>query len=164
MRRTENRQHKAYVILLVLLLAPVILAGCGERRRIERTAILMYYLDGDLDGTETQKYFPVNVTLRDVTSEVLDQLKVNPQDTDMTAPLSGLTVRGIKIRGGTLQIDFSREYAEMDPFRERLVRQAIVRTMTQVTGISNVVFTVEGTPAVDGRGLPLGEMSAESFG
>lgn len=163
MQRSDRKFHPAYGMLLMLLFASVLLSGCGERRRIERTAILMYYLNADGSGTETQKYFPVNVTLRDVTSEVLDQLKADPQDTDMSSPLSGLTVRSRRIRGGTLQIDFGKEYEDLDPFRERLVREALVKTVTQVTGISGVSFTVEGDPLLDSRGFPVGVMSAEDF-
>ena len=55
------------------------------------------------------------------------------------------------------------EYKKLSPSSEVLVRAAIVRTMTQLEGISYVSVTVGGEALTDSLGNVVGPMTADLF-
>ena len=57
----------------------------------------------------------------------------------------------------------SVEYKKLSPSSEVLVRAAIVRTMTQLEGISYVSVTVGGESLTDSLGNVVGPMTADLF-
>ena len=57
----------------------------------------------------------------------------------------------------------SVEYKKLSPSSEVLVRAAIVRTMTQLEGISYVSVTVGGEALTDSLGNVVGPMTADLF-
>lgn len=56
----------------------------------------------------------------------------------------GLTAAVSTLKDGRLTIDFNDAYKQMDDTREVLLRAAVVQTMTQITDVREVVFTVAG--------------------
>jgi len=60
-------------------------------------------------------------------------------------------------------VDFDAKYMEMDPIKAVLVRGALARTLTQISGIKTVYCTINGDNMIDSAGFVIGPMSADSF-
>lgn len=65
--------------------------------------------------------------------------------------------------GALLTIYFDVDYLNMKEVEEVLCRAAVVRTMTQISGIDCVSFYVDEKPLTDVNGKMVGTMYAESF-
>ena len=74
-------------ICFVLFLLVLSLAGCTQRKQVEEGAINIYYMNEGETGLVEYVYFPITGTLYDVSKEVLDQMKVTPEDVELASPL-----------------------------------------------------------------------------
>ena len=81
----------------------------------------------------------------------------------MRSPISGFTINSWNVKDDQLVLDMSVEYKKLSPSSEVLVRAAIVRTMTQLEGISYVSVTVGGEALTDSLGNVVGPMTADLF-
>ena len=75
----------------------------------------------------------------------------------------GLTAAVSTLKDGRLTIDFNDAYKQMDDTREVLLRAAVVQTMTQITDVREVVFTVAGEALLNSENQAVGPMHASSF-
>jgi germination protein M len=67
------------------------------------------------------------------------------------------------MKGGVLTLDFTSDYSQVDSVTEILDRAAMVRTLTQVSGVKAVAFEVDGLPLVRADGTAVGNMTADTF-
>ena len=81
----------------------------------------------------------------------------------MRSPISGFAINSWNVKDDQLVLDMSVEYKKLSPSSEVLVRAAIVRTMTQLEGISYVSVTVGGEALSDSLGNVVGPMTADLF-
>lgn len=93
----------------------------------------------------------------------ISQLKENPVELSLRSPISGFTINSWNVKDDQLVLDMSVEYKKLSPSSEVLVRAAIVRTMTQLEGISYVSVTVGGEALTDSLGNVVGPMTADLF-
>ena len=140
-----------------------LLSGCTQRKQVEEGAINIYYMNANETALEEYVYFPITGTLYDVSKEILDQMKVTPEDVDLMSPLKHTSIRAISFSGENINVDFAESYLEMDLVQEKLTREAVVFTMCQVTGITSVSFTVEGEQLLNETGRPFGMMTPEKL-
>ena len=68
----------------------------------------------------------------------------------------GLTAAVSTLKDGRLTIDFNDAYKQMDDTREVLLRAAVVQTMTQITDVREVVFTVAGEALLNSENQAVG--------
>lgn len=60
-------------------------------------------------------------------------------------------------------MNLDEKYLLLKPTTAVLIRAAIVRTLTQVEGVTCVSFQIAGTPLTDSAGNPLGNLTADMF-
>jgi len=58
-----------------------------------------------------------------------------------------------------VSVTFSREYWDMQPYRELLVRSAIVLSLTSIESVESVSIFVEGQPIISSTGSYIGQIS-----
>lgn len=96
--------------------------------------------------------------------ELTDALSQTPDKLEYYPPLSGrVHLLDYHTEKDQVTLEFDSQYKELPATTEILVRAAVVRTLTQVEGISYVSFTVQGEPLVDNLGNVVGIMSADQF-
>ena len=110
--------------------------------------LCMLLLAGCSNGKETSKY---NIEYLNKDKTGIAEI---PNDVEITK---------YSLDGALLTIYFDVDYLNMKEVEEVLCRAAVVRTMTQISGIDCVSFYVDEKPLTDVNGKMVGTMYAESF-
>lgn len=154
----------AMCAVLALGCCAFVLAACGEEDQMGENTRLVYYISNSETKVEQRAHEITSDTLEGQIQELLECLATTPEKLEYKAPLNmGFQILSTRQEEGTLQLDMDAGYLELQPITEVLVRAAIVRTMTQLDGISYVGITVEGNQLYDSAGSPVGRMNAEQF-
>ncbi len=166
MNRIEKCGRKCVSLLLCLLLLIVGCTGCGSRKPENGSIYTIYHLNHDQTGLVMQEY--TTQTPQDdkdtLLEELVDALSQTPDKLEYYPPLSGrVHLLDYHTEEDQVTMEFDSQYKELSATTEILVRAAVVRTLTQVEGISYVSFIVQGEPLVDNLGNVVGIMSADQF-
>lgn len=152
-------------ILTAAALLAGMLAGCGTRTVSEsETTFSMYYLNEEQNELETETYVPTGSETAPLIDELIARQGKGTDDGKLYSLLpKGVTIRGSRLEGTTLTLDFSEDYYSMLVGREALVRGGLVREFLQVSGVDRIVFTVNGMMLTDSYGREIGPMTNRSF-
>ncbi len=157
---------KKSFIYYVLLLS-IILGGCGKSPG-EQQVYQIYYLDRNENHIVSLEYEPI-ADPQDKESMVEELLwrmsaPVDKVDkVDYRPAVKGFKVLGFQLLEKQITLNLSPEYKELDSIREVLTRAAIVKTLTQLEGITYVTIQVNGENLLDRGGETIGVMTADTF-
>lgn len=151
-----------FVPVLFLLFVLLFTAGCGKTQEESRYHIA--YLNKDKTGIVEVPYEMKATTTEIMIEEFFAALCAEPDDVDYRKPIpSDVEITKYSLDGALLTIYFDADYLNMNEVEEVLCRAAIVRTLTQITGVDCVSFYVDETPLTDAEGRLVGTMYGESF-
>lgn len=161
-----NRCGRKWISILCLAFVILTCGGCGNKKPEEGDVYTIYHLNHDQTGLVMQDY--TTQTPQDdkdtLLEELTDVLSQTPDKLEYYPPLSGrVHLLDYHTEKDQVTLEFDSQYKELPATTEILVRAAVVRTLTQVEGISYVSFTVQGEPLVDNLGNVVGIMSADQF-
>ncbi len=159
------KKKKIGMLTVMLFLLCLLAVACGQKKEQADGALYqMYYVNHDKSAVLSYEYVVKEEGTGAILEELLAQLAVVPAKLEYHAPLaSGFILNGYSLSEGTLVLDFDEAYREQELITEILVRAAIVRTVTQVEGVEQVTFTVNGEPLSDPAGNMVGMMKADTF-
>ena len=160
---SEIRKMRAVALLLGCLLLTGMFAGCGKKEETPVNTVSVYYINKEETKITAVEKEPEGDTLSKQAEWGISQLKENPVELSLRSPISGFTINSWNVKDDQLVLDMSVEYKKLSPSSEVLVRAAIVRTMTQLEGISYVSVTVGGEALTDSLGNVVGPMTADLF-
>lgn len=151
--------------LAVLLICALMLAGCGDSGRVDAGRLKkVYYISNAETSVEMHEYEIQATDAQGQLEELIEQLKTMPEKLEYKAPLQmGFELYSCRIEGEKLYLDVSDSYRNLSPTTEILVRAALVRTLSQVSGVKYVAITVKGGQLHDSLGNVVGLMSADQF-
>lgn len=162
----RNRKKRTRVLAWICLgLWSILLAaGCGRTR--EQTAdgaISVYYIN----KAET-KVTPVSCTLEGEgqtaqVEEAIEALRQNPVELSLRTPVNGYEILDWELVDTQLILNVNEDYKRLSSTTEILIRAALVRTLTQISGIDHVALTVNGEALTDSLGATVGSMTADMF-
>jgi germination protein M len=155
---------KISYVLGTILLCLLNFTGCGQEADKELNTVSVYYVSNTETKVEQHEYALQSNSKRGQVEELLACLGTIPEKLEYKAPLSmGFQVLDVKMNGGKVQLNVDEAYNKLSVTTEVLVRAAIVRTLTQIDGVSFVGITVEGEQLYDNTGSRVGWMSADQF-
>ncbi len=158
----KKRYFRMFVPVLFLLFVLLFTAGCGKTQEESRYHIA--YLNKDKTGIVEVPYEIKATTTEAMIEEFFAALCAEPDDVDYRKPIpSDVEITKYSLDGALLTIYFDADYLNMNEVEEVLCRAAIVRTLTQITGVDCVSFYVDETPLTDAEGRLVGTMYGESF-
>ena len=157
------KKMRATMLILGCLLLTGIFAGCGKKEETPANTVSVYYVNKEETKITAVEKEPEGDTLSEQAEWGISQLKENPVELSLRSPISGFTINSWNVKDDQLVLDMSVEYKKLSPSSEVLVRAAIVRTMTQLEGISYVSVTVGGEALTDSLGNVVGPMTADLF-
>ena len=148
-------------ILLCMLLG--LLSGCQAEEK-GSTGYLVYYISDTGTRLAEELYIPTADTTKTIAEQLLEKMQTPSVGLDAKEALPEyVSILDCHLAEGTITINFSKEYYEMEAVREILVRAAFVKTLVQVPQINQVMITVEGEAFVDKSGEEIGALNAASF-
>ena len=156
---------KKILMICFLCLSLLGLVSCGSAENATKeNNDSIYYLN-----TEASKLVAAEYALKPTdTNEQIEwvyQGVLAEQASETRIPLlpEGVTMNSWRLEGDILWVDFSANYASMEPAREVLVRAGIVRSFSNVPKVGSVGFLIEGEELNDSKGDPVGAMKAIDF-
>ncbi len=158
----QNYTKKAAVFLLVLVMLSFF-AGC-EKEEITGTPAVMSFINYDGSKITEKTIYLAGETVESQLEEVLLILSTPPQKLEYQVPLSqGVTVLTYKLTNDTLLLNLSAEYNQLSTLSEILTRASLVKSLTQIEGISKINIHVAGEPLKDSLDKVVGTMTADMF-
>lgn len=159
-----RKKFLIWTMIAVLFLSLFSFGGCGKKEK-EEQSYQVFYLN-----MEATKIAPVSIDIEDDVSpdealgKLIDALYVSPDKTELRPTLTeSIKVNNYSLNTYLISVDFSKEYYDMTPTEEILVRAAIVRTLCQVEGGKYCIFSVDGEPLLSSSGAVVGSMGIDSF-
>lgn len=149
-----------FLVLTMLLL----LFGCQGSGQAEQTGYKIFCRNADATALREVKYEPEAEESEKLVEELLQAMQgtFNREDYQSVFP-ENLTASVSTLKDGRLTIDFSDAYRQMSYAQEVLLRAAVVQTMTQITDVQEVVFTIKGEALLNSENEAVGPMHASSF-
>lgn len=159
------KKKKIGMLTGILFLLCFLAVACGQKKeQADGRLYHIYYVNYDKSAVLSYEYDVKEEGSGAILEALFAQLAVVPAKLEYHAPLaSGFALNGYSLSEGTLTLDFDEAYREQELMTEILVRAAIVRTVTQVEGVEQVTFTVNGEPLSDPAGNMVGMMKADTF-
>lgn len=156
--------RKGLLSFLILTLA-VCTAACGsEEESASGKSYDIYYVNNDETCIFSNAYQTETDDSRLLLIELLEQLSLKSEKMEYKAPLAeGFELLGYSWDGEKLTLDFDENYRGMDNIKEVLVRAAIVRTLSQISDVRYIAFTILNEPLMDSNNVAIGTMSADTF-
>lgn len=156
---------KKWVCLFFLV--QVALTGCsfGEQGgKVPDSEYYFYHIDETKTELVPVAYTPSKETTEAMLQDFMKLLngKEHGED-DISLLPEGVEIVTHSVHDGVLNLDFSKEYLQMDAAREVLARAGVVKTFSQLSDIGYVKFQVDGKPFLDSNKKPIGIMNEESF-
>jgi len=159
----KHRRIFAYKFILGLLLLMCICAGCGKDEQ-EGIPVVLSYIGPQFSKIVEQHTFLTAEGMEEQLEEVLTYLATPSEKLEYYAPLSqGITVMTTNVTNGSLVLNVSPEYKQLDALAEILTRASLVKSLTQIKGIDKVTIYIAGEPLKDAAGNMLGAMTADMF-
>ena len=150
------------IVFLLAFLCMLLLAGCSNGKETSKYNI--EYLNKDKTGIAEMPYDASATTTDALIEEFFAALSSDPDNVEYRKPIpNDVEITKYSLDGALLTIYFDVDYLNMKEVEEVLCRAAVVRTMTQISGIDCVSFYVDEKPLTDVNGKMVGTMYAESF-
>ncbi len=158
----RNFIQKPLAVLGLVILA-ISFSSCGQKET-EGTRVAMSYINFQGTRIVEQPAYLIGKGVQEQLEEVLTLLSTHPQKLDYQVPLSqGITVLTTNITNGSLVLNLSEEYKQLDSVTEILTRASLVKSLTQIQGIDQVVIHINGEPLKDSLDKTVGAMTADMF-
>ncbi|MCM1189897.1 MAG: GerMN domain-containing protein [bacterium] len=142
----------------------ILLSGCGQEQENTENKWQIYYISNAETKVEMHPHERESSDPAEQLDELIQYLSTNPEKLEYKAPLvMGFQLLNVERDGGRISLNVDAAYRNMPITTEVLVRAAIVRTLTQLEGVSYVGITVEGDQLYDGTGNLVGWMNADQF-
>lgn len=154
---------KKITCLLLSLMVLLTFTGCGGNDK-EKGEYQIYYLNMDMSKIVAEEYNSTGAEGEALIKELLTKLQSAPDSSKLRQAIpANVTVNSFKLNGAYLYIDFSKEYKQLTPTEEVLIRAAIAKTVLQSEACSLVSFTIDSQPLLTHDGTLVGSMSADNF-
>ena len=154
---------KKGMILLSLLCVLLGLTSCGKTET-EEGGMSVFYVNNAETKLEKHSYVLQATETEEQLEELFTVLGSVSIKQEYKPPLTyDFRITSYELNDGKLMIHMDEKYKDLSVIQEVLVRAAIVRTLTQLPGVSFVAFRINDEPLYDAMGKMVGWMNADQF-
>ena len=151
-------------LFLLCLLMLCCLAGCQKEDPNEgKSRYSIYYLNREETKIAEFAYYTDTQEPMQLLGELLEILAQTPANAGYHETISNFLITAYSINDDIVQISVSEDYAKMNPTTEVLTRAALVRTLSQIKGITYVNMKLADEELTDASGAIIGSMAADQF-
>lgn len=123
----------------------------------------IYYVNAKGTSLVESDYYGEMEYADQAIEEMLEALKASPDVQLQPAIPAEVEFEEYTLAYGKVGIYFDESYRKLDPVREVLTRAAVVRSVTQIANVNEVMFYVGGKPFTNREGDEYGYMKAADF-
>lgn len=166
MNKTAKRISAFSAMLILMLTAVLLLAGCGMTAKpAEETAPegpQVYYVNNDMTGLRNT---PVEIKSKGdaMISDMFLSLRNGDFPDGRSAVPESLELDHTAWQEKTLVLYLNGDYPEVGTMQESLLRAALVKSMLSVAEADSVVINVNGNPLTNEYDAEVGNISADDF-
>lgn len=158
-----SRKYKKIILLLVVFLV-LFFTGCQKQDENEsKNRYSIYYLNREETKIAEFAYYTSTEEPIKVLGELLAVLGQTPQNVNYNETIRNFLVTAYSINEDVVQITVDENYRDMSATTEVLTRAAIVRTLTQISGVNYVNMKIGESDLTDSLGGIIGSMTADQF-
>lgn len=151
------------VFLLFFCAMLVLLIGCKEED-VSSAPYKIYYLNAEQTGLVEEAYMGETEDAQKGVEEMLECLQKGTDKIEEQSVIpEGVEILKYDLQNAKLILYFNADYLKMDPVQEVLSRAALVRSLTQLDGVKQVAFYVDGEPLKNRDGKEYGYFQADDF-
>lgn len=168
MMRNIFRIHKRILMCLTLVTVLFCLSACEEKPAGDQNSRnQLFYISVGRDcivSTGQSIEIEEGAETVDIMNQMIDYLKESPDESKYVAVIdeeSGFV--SAHLEENQAFVDFDNRFLELDSINAILIRAALTRSLTNISGIDMVSFTIEGTPMLDSTGQVIGPLGADNF-
>lgn len=160
-----KKKQRIIGVIIGLLFCLVV---CGvwqyqKKEKVEEAPYKLYYVNSEITSLTTAPYHG-EIEDKDIAiKEILKALKTQSDIEMLPAIPENVEVVRYEIKYGKLDLYFNDAYLRMDSAREVMCRAAVVCSLTQISGISEIMFYVEEEPLMNKNGDAYGYMQRQEF-
>lgn len=154
------KKRKITALVMTLVLGAGAFSGCGKKETESKYKI--YYVNEEQGEVLAESFVPSEETTQTMLEEMTEKLNKKNAEGHTLLP-ENIEIQSCVDDDGMIRVDFNREYHDLNPVDEVLLRASIVKDYVQIPNIYLVTITAEGTPIVDSQGQEIGAMSLDSF-
>lgn len=145
------------------MLSVVSLFGC-TKESADAAAYSIYYTNSDKTKLVTVSYKNSETDKEKLVGAMLDKMSETQKSDDIVVlKPEAVKITKYEVSNDLVNVYFNDEYYNMSNSIEALYRGAVVKTLTQITGIDYVMFYVSDSPVTYTDGMQIGMMSAGDF-
>ena len=155
---------KQGIILFVVL--SLLLAGCSNSNKSSKSdkIVDVYYVNSKTSGLVSENHTLKATTPKEQVEELLNEVKHNPSNAVYKSALPEKTLVGFtSIKSGNLTINFDESYNELSDIDKISGCAAIVKTLTQIKGVEEIQFSVNGQPMKNTNGDVIVPLAKDDF-
>ena len=140
-------------------------AGCGGKENATegKDRYSIYYLNREETKIAEFAYYTDTKEPMKVLGELLQVLGQTPQNVGYHETISNFMITAFSINDNVVQISVDDHYSDLSPTTEVLTRAAIVRTLSQIDGITYVSMKQGNHDLTDHTGAVINAMTADQF-
>lgn len=157
---------KIFKLLLLTLFFCLSAAGCNNNKGKDGKdqGFYLYYINNEGNKVISEEYTPKASETIDLIEEFTDKQseEVDSEDYQRLLP-QGVSIENSMFNNGSLSLNMSKSYGEMEFTREIMARVGLVRTFGQIPGVSWIQILVAGEPLKDSQGKDIGSLSPDNF-
>lgn len=161
MKKGVGRKIIYHALISVLIMGALFVSSCSKNEGNEEVIYDIYYLDSDYSSLVTEKYEGNGDTDIYELLSVLSIVAGNPSARGIGE--LGVSTVGQGVEGGIATVSLSGEYEALDVAGQTLVKASVVKTLTQLGGVTGVKFMLGELPLTDHLGAEVPVMTADSF-
>lgn len=172
-KKSLNNFISKAVSALVLFAAAVLFVissyGCSTKEKggngsPEKPGNMVYFINRDETRIQGEEFAFTTKTSDEQIMEIATALCQTPKHNELKTTLGvDFTLRAYELKDGNLTLNFDEKYRQLSPTKEVLVRAAMVRSFVQAEDVNFVQFLVNGETLLDGSGMAVGLMNADTF-
>lgn len=153
-------------VFVMCIAFPLLLTACDEKNAANsgESEYKIYYKNASGDKLVEVEYNAESTGKLELVRELIEQLHKRQKQSDIVvAKPEYVRYDRVELKNNIANVFFDKGYNDMDNAQEVMYRAALVKTITQVSGIEYVQVYVENTAAQYSNGTPIGLISASDF-
>lgn len=153
-------------MLQILLVCMVLLwiTGCSSNKQTNTELVEVYYINSKTEGLVAEPYQLKETVLNMQIKELLEEVRRKPDNAVYKSVLPEKSAISYAInKQGNLIINYDESFNQLTDISKIVSSAAVVKTLSQLDGVDDIQFSVNGQPMKNSNGDVIVPLSSDDF-